>query len=219
MKSFASSMVWLRRRRIAAGLPRLLALLLLSTATACSYLEVDIQSDSQSWARSMQGRGAVVCAQAEPHHEPRCVLIIYGDVAPPNPGARLAEHLTDAAAEHVSFQMIGTEQVGRALIRDERRQPLPESPEQGAALAQKLDCDWFLTGRVELWHTRYVLLQSWSTIKFEVVCMARAGMLPDSEREVWRATVRCRMRGVDDTEVAERAVRALFDRIRGETAE
>jgi len=207
------------RRRILHALPRVLALGVVCMSTACSYLEVEIRNESQSWDRMGRGRGAVVRAQAKPHAEPRCVLIIYGDMAPPNPGARLAKCLTDIAAGQMKWEMVDTDQVRRALIRDGRPQPLPEALPDGIALARKLDCDWFLTCRVELWHTRFVLLQSWSTIKFDVVCMSRAGVLPESEREVWRATVRCRMRSADDEEVAERAVQALFDRIRSEAAE
>lgn len=186
---------------------------LLCMLTACSYLEVEIQGEARAWALIERGSGALVCAHAEPHPEPRCVLIFYGDVPSPSPGARLAERLTDTAQNQMMWEMCDTEKVARILIRDGQRQPLPDKLPQGIELARKLNCDWFLTCNVELWHTRFVLLQSWSTIKFEVVCMERAGLLPSSEREVWRAKVHCRMYGADDAEVADRAVRALFDRI------
>jgi len=192
---------------------------LLLMLTGCSYLDVTIQSESPSWTRTDQGPGAVVCARAEPHHEPRVALVFYGDVPAPNPGGRLADCLTDVSRSCMTWKMLETKKVARALIRDGRRRPLPDKLPQGIELARRLGCDWFLTCDVELWHTRFVLLQSWSTIKFEVVCMYRAGPLPSSEREAWRATVRCRMRDADDVEVAERAVRALFDRIRSEAVE
>jgi len=215
-KSAPTAATAVRLQRVLFGM---LALPLLAMSTACSYVEVDIQSEAQSWTRMNRGHGAVVCARAEPHPEPRCVLIFYGDVGTPNPGARLAERLTDVARGQMMWEVLDTKKVARTLIRDGRRQPLPDKLPSGIELARALDCDWFLTCDVEVWHTRYILLQSWSTIKFEVVCMYRAGMLPASERVAWRAQVRCRMRDADDAEVAERAVRALFDRIRKEVWE
>lgn len=198
-----------------AGKLRAVAILMAAlTAGGCicrNSLKIETQG---SFADTPTGPTAVLRITADPHPPSRSAHVPWGSICTAEPEQDFAARLAHLARCDGGLPVLSADETAQrldALGFSDTHDPPADALRRSAA---QLGLASYLTAHIRRSRLRYVLFWSWAEVDCEVACY-----LPECERRVWQASIRCRKRFATAGDVTTYALRSAFHALRKDGAE
>lgn len=185
-------------------------LLLVSGCASRSPLDIDIQQ-RRAFEDTTGARTAVLKVATPEADEAGAAMNVWGTVYPPTARQSFAELLAHHARRTGGMEVVPPPEVDERLRLAGLEPTLNPSDKELAEFARTLECENYLEAVVQRWRYTYLLTHQKAIVSFTLHCYE-----PGDPTPLWTARVSHTRRGKSERQVADDALRRLFQQLSDE---